>query len=107
MSEAFTPGPWKAFINEPPEDDIVLNDGEAPKFILAVIKHSNKFHDNGKEGHANACLIAQSPKLLALLKHARHYIETPGDFASHEMVELLGDIDYCVTQAEGVDHAPL
>jgi len=53
------------------------------------------------ELEANARLIAQSPELLALLKHARHYIETPGDFAIGEYSEILNAIDYCISQAEG------
>ena len=56
------------------------------------------------EQEANTQLIAMGPELLATLKHALHFMETPGGYASHEHTELLDDIENCIAKAEGKEN---
>ncbi len=44
--------------------------------------------------------ISNHDAMLAAIKHALHYIETPGDFTETERLELCDDLEQAITNAE-------
>ena len=96
-----TPGPWTT---EPTTDfgaAIRVMDEQDVTIALCYQQPLDTW-----TAEATAQLIAAAPDILALLKHAQHFIEPPGDFAAHEHGKLLDDIDAVRAKVEGKDIVP-
>ena len=106
-TDVHSPGPWKAQpvtkedFRRPNEDGandicIVAADGTCPGIVW----------DYGREGEANACLIAAAPDLLASLKLLYREMELSGNLGSKDYGWRPATLasQTAIAKAEGRDH---